>query len=246
VQWPFAATGTRTQRPFFQPVQIPLLQPIQVSLFQVPLLQPIQVSLFKSIQVSLFQPIQVRGTYSISILLTLTISLDGVLPAPNPGLTIKFVTIGRGTQNYTCDGPNSQPVFVGALATIYNASSFALSDLNEAITCALYDPNSLSLSDQQILGNHFFNAGGTPIFNLDAVGDILIGKKIASVAAPTGADPGPGGTGAVPWVTLVDAGGSVGLKEIYRVETAGGNPPANCASAGLVVEPYAALYLFFG
>lgn len=116
---------------------------------------------------------------------------------------------------------------------------------------------SVSSSSFPILGSHYFAADGTPTFDLTAVREILFAKKLATVAAPKSAAAGPAGTGAVDWLALGDngKGGSVGLGEVYRVETAGGNPPSSCeglmgkddkSKASVVSVQYAALYWFYG
>jgi len=74
-------------------------------------------------------------------------------------------------------------------------------------------------------------------------------KKTNSSAAPAGAMKGVGGTGdgAVAWLKLcaLDGNGTV-LKEVYRVQTAGGNPPESCVGMPSAFEvPYAAQYWFY-
>ena len=58
---------------------------------------------------------------------------------------------------------------------------------------------------------------------------------------------GPAKTGAVDWLQLVAKDGveSVGLQTVYRVVTAGGNPPAVCPSVGVISVQYAAEYWFY-
>jgi hypothetical protein len=55
----------------------------------------------------------------------------------------------------------------------------------------------------------------------------------------------------VPWLNLVAKNGgvgSIGLSSVYRVEVAGGEPPATCANiTGTTIQTqYSALYAFFG
>ncbi|CAF9925640.1 hypothetical protein IMSHALPRED_006738 [Imshaugia aleurites] len=59
------------------------------------------------------------------------------------------------------------------------------------------------------------------------------------------ADAGPLEYGTVDWEALTAGAGSVGVKEVYRVETAGGGgqPPASCEGFGeTVLSRYAAMY----
>lgn len=73
-------------------------------------------------------------------------------------------------------------------------------------------------------------------------------SKNASVDAPAGALVGQEnkGFGAVPWLRLLtEEGATGGLKEVYRINTAGGNPPATCAGMPAAFEiQYAAEYVF--
>ena len=81
------------------------------------------------------------------------------------------------------------------------------------------------------------------------VGEVLFSNKLADIKAPANASTGIEGTDAVDWLALTAIGGSVGLQEVFRVDTAGGNPPASCEGyvAGDVVSvPYSAGYHFYG
>ncbi|KAE8451200.1 hypothetical protein EG329_004364 [Mollisiaceae sp. DMI_Dod_QoI] len=175
------------------------------------------------------------------------------LPPPSAGLSLKHVAIGRGIQNYTCTPGNETavPVSIGAVATLYNATCIAstypdlLSILpNVALQFNLTSPDqaSLSPSNLAISGHHFFSNATTPDFNLNTAA-MNLGfapcSKNNTVAAPTGAPKGQGGVGngAVAWLKLVTRDGATGgLEEIYRVNTAGGNPPATCAGMPATFE----------
>ncbi|KAI9792474.1 MAG: hypothetical protein M1833_001087 [Piccolia ochrophora] len=165
------------------------------------------------------------------------------LPPPSAGLKVVHVAIGRGTQNYTCTDATeaSTPVAVGAVAALYNATCTAANYpeiLAKAPNATLQFPTPSGESDispaQLVLsGRHFFNGGGTPIFDLvtkrHSYG-ILFGAKNASSPAPRYNTKGQNnkGHGSVPWLKLTQKDGSLGFKEAYRVNTAGGNPPPNC------------------
>lgn len=185
---------------------------------------------------------------------TLPLSGDATeLPAAPPaGQSLVVIALGRGVQNYTCVDTTSTPVALGAVATLFDGT--ALATINESAFNALppkavYVPlNSPIFSDLPVLGHHYFIADGTPTFNISAKGDILYAKKTADIKAPSTANAGPAGTGAVDWLTLVAKPGypSVGLQTVYRVVTAGGNPPTTCPSAGVISVQYSAEYWFYG
>ncbi|KFY37435.1 hypothetical protein V494_04752 [Pseudogymnoascus sp. VKM F-4513 (FW-928)] len=186
------------------------------------------------------------------------------LPAPGSGLALKFVTLGRGVQNYTCSGGYGAPASVGAIAEIFDITAFAeasssSSDFTGLPGAAAYlpipgvqqllDSRMPAGSHATIIGKHYFNSAGVPTFDLSAKSNELVSKLVEKVTAPGDADKGPAGTGAVPWLKLDDAGGSAGLKEVYRVYTAGGNAPTSCSghSAGDVLSvEYSAMYWFYG
>lgn len=97
--------------------------------------------------------------------------------------------------------------------------------------------------EMPFLGHHYFNAAGVPTFDLGS--QVFIGTKLDAISAPASADKGPDGTGAVAWLYLGDAGGSIGVKYVYRVLTAGGNSHG-CAKAGADSTSYTTMYWFYG
>ena len=73
----------------------------------------------------------------------------------------------------------------------------------------------------------------------------MLAKKVegADLVAPVDSS---GGKTGVNWLKLVDKGGSRGVNEVYRVNTAGGKPPATCdGQPELITSSYATLYYFF-
>jgi hypothetical protein len=148
---------------------------------------------------------------------------------------------------------------VGALATLYNASCIAATypDLlaqlpNVALQFNLTSTDQPVLEPAELLlsGHHFFSNPATPVFNLDTPSmDLGFAScsKNNSVTAPPSAPVGQAnvGNGAVPWLKLLTlAGATGGLKEVYRLNTAGGNQPATCAGMPELFEvQYAAEYV---
>jgi len=184
------------------------------------------------------------------------------LPPPTAGLTLAHVAIGRGSQNYTCDPTNSTaaPVAAGAVATLFNVSCLAadMPDLLSRICPIALDlpiPTSADYNSplyQGMSGKHYFTDSKTPYFDLDT-GVHAYGygafKKGDSTPAPEDGVPGPynSGNGPVAWLRL-DAKSQDGqvFKEVYRLNTAGGQPPKTCEGMAEAFEvPYAAEYWLY-
>ncbi|TVY73310.1 hypothetical protein LSUE1_G006973 [Lachnellula suecica] len=176
---------------------------------------------------------------------------------PTTDLALQYVAIGRGTQNYTCAGAGANSSATGAIATLYDVTSLAYANINmvnamppNVVTMPVPAPGSTLMTTAgpvPALGNHYFDAASTPTFNLSSAGKILYGKKSGDVLAPAGANAGPAGTGAVDWLQLVAKPApyvSNGVSLVYRVETAGGMPPA-CTKAETLIVQYAAEYWFY-
>jgi hypothetical protein len=91
-----------------------------------------------------------------------------------------------------------------------------------------------------ISGKHYFTNSTTPFFNLDTLAQGL-GEapcaKNATSPAPSDAPTGLQGEPAVAWLKLVTRAGATGdLREVYRVETAGGSAPATCSGQPATFE----------
>lgn len=182
-------------------------------------------------------------------------------PLPATALTLKYIALGRGIQNYTCASVGAAPAGAGAIATLYDASMVGQLSLDLVHMIPGMSVNSRPPAPGRdytlpppanmlpLLGHHYFAADGTPTFDLKPVGKLLYSAKNGGTKAPANAPKGPAGTGAVDWLSLVaktDYNPSVGLGQVYRVETAGGNPPAKCTSTAVISVQYAAEYWFYG
>lgn len=150
------------------------------------------------------------------------------LPVPAAGLGIKYIAIGRGTQNYTCSSSNSSiiPVATGAAATLFDASCFAsqsMTLLHELPAMIEQVPlgslafmamilGQVTNTTNLIIGEHYFNAAGDPFFDLKLTGTDtwMNGAKNASATAPirvaTPAD--ANGKNDVAWLRLVSTAGN--------------------------------------
>ncbi|MCJ1436596.1 hypothetical protein MMC27_005976 [Xylographa pallens] len=166
------------------------------------------------------------------------------LPPPTAGLNLYMIAVGRGTQNYTCadSTATSIPAAIGAVASLYNATCIAGGNptiFNEIPPAALKVPLPNIPQSLVPVGHHYFSNATTPTFDLGSYG-FVHAKKIASVPAPA--------TTNVAWLKLEhETQGEIGtIAEIYRLNTAGGSPPANCSGMAATFEvQYAAEYWFY-
>lgn len=167
------------------------------------------------------------------------------LASPSEGLKVKSVVVGRGTQNYTCDAGNAsaEPKAAGAVATLFDASCVAAlyPDLVEkipgmALRFNMSDPEQLGASPLPSVGVHYFKDATTPFFDIG--NDVqFFGKKDDDAPAPATAAKGQNGESAVAWLKLNSVEGTTAdVKEVFRVNTAGGAPPATCADMPATFE----------
>lgn len=149
---------------------------------------------------------------------------------------------------------------MGAVATLFNATCVAstypdLLNMLPRVALAFnlsassaYPTNLVPSStddrmapgNYMISGHHYFLDTKTPFFDLDTASWTLGSApcaKNASVSAPTDSPAGQGGEDAVAWLKLAAREGATGrLQEVYRVETAGGSPPATCSGMSAAFE----------
>lgn len=198
------------------------------------------------------------------------------LPAPDPSWKLSEVVVGRGVQNYTCSlaSKDVKPKAIGAVASLYNVSCLAANypDILDmvpglALQYALpADPMAnLEPSNLVLAGHHYFNSDSKPTFDLSQdypAGELKIatslsqdlGKAVVKVnsnsTAPTDAPKGMNGqgNGAVTWLLLDSIKNSTtgDITAVYRLNTAGGQPPATCEDSPAVFSvQYAAEYWFY-
>lgn len=177
------------------------------------------------------------------------------LPAPD-GLKIKAITVGRGTQNYSCAaGSTAPPVQVGAVATLFDVSPLLpFLPISEGDDILALLPNyfinfpssALETSAIPVIGYHHFDASGVPVFDLGQTG-LFRARRTNSIGAPKGASQGTANqsNGAIDWLELCAVEGSKDITKAYRVVTAGGKPPKLCTGEPTHIEvEYATHYWF--
>lgn len=174
------------------------------------------------------------------------------------------------SQNYTCPSTTNTtapPTPVGAVATLYNVScqaSISTSSLSTLPDLLAMTPTSemgnklfAATPDAKLSGHHFFPDPTTPVFNLNVHDEddekslgVVFTKKGGSVAAPSDSGQALDGSKAVPWLYLKASAGddnTGGVKEVYRVRTAGGAAPPTCEEhmGQSFSRQYSAEYWFF-
>lgn len=193
------------------------------------------------------------------------------LPGPR-NATLKYILLGFGIQNYTCESTQAVGASIGAVAMLYDVTplypgqsprSLTIEAFNDLTTKTLHSKDiPLNLQEPPLLGadpaepfltpgenlkldglapipfvgHHFFNINRKPQFKVKgSKGEVnFLATKLDGVPAPSSADIGPDGTGAVDWLYLGAIEGTVGGSFVYRVVTAGGN--SHGCSAGNAVD----------
>jgi len=184
-----------------------------------------------------------------------TLNLNAVSPGlPSPTSSPSIITLGVGTQNYTCNSTTSTYSSNVALADLYDITNVIKSNTKDSL-CKLYLKNSQDCSADDnplqlnLVAEHFFNTAGPNFDFTKSERGWLQAKKGAGVPAPGHASNGvkPQANGAVDWLYLLDngAGVSQNLQSVYRVQTAGGIPPKTCSGDEQIEIPYAAEYWFY-
>lgn len=138
----------------------------------------------------------------------------GTLPPPT-GLKPVRILLGRGTQNYTCNGTDGAPSPYGAVAVLFDVSCLAdISWFHNLSSLAYSQPEILATVGASFplaglsIGRHFFAPNSsTPVFEIHDRGPIhrFIGSKAASVPAyPWSLNPFVNDMyGTVDWLELV-------------------------------------------
>lgn len=176
------------------------------------------------------------------------------LPPPSEPPT--HLTVGVGTQNYTCSEEGTY-TNVGAVASIFDISCLygtSLFDSIQDILLAAWDKsNSTSARDiphgLTLLGEHLFiinpitGTGISPKWDFTA----STGNPEAFVVAKvTAMSPAPTGSQDVDWLSLDRILGKL-ADEVYRTDTRAGQPPASCTPGSEpITVKYSAKYSFFG
>ncbi|KAK0495937.1 hypothetical protein EDD18DRAFT_1074972 [Armillaria luteobubalina] len=156
------------------------------------------------------------------------------LPPPSEPPT--HITVGVGTQNYTCSDAGTY-TNVGAVASIFDISCLygtpSFDNIQDTVLAAWEksdwtSPHDIS-HELTLLGEHYFitnpitGTGISPKWDFTAT----TGNSEAFVVANgTGRSPAPTGSQDVDWLSLKKLLGNL-ADEVYRTDTRAGQPPAS-------------------
>ncbi|KAJ6260813.1 hypothetical protein Dda_5044 [Drechslerella dactyloides] len=185
---------------------------------------------------------------------------SNTLAPPAADERLMRVALGIGSQNYSC--ADGKPVANGALAQLFDISCLLTSSPelgNYFSPVALHTSPSFQstlvkmfanfLSTQYSCGVHYFKGNfATPYFEFTDRKSKFCGSAAGKISASQNSDMGkaPYNFGAVPSLRLAanaDMGST--YSTVYRLHTAGGQPPATCDWTGQKQIPYTAQYYFY-
>ncbi|CAE6450489.1 unnamed protein product [Rhizoctonia solani] len=162
------------------------------------------------------------------------------------GVKPQYITLGVGTQNYTCSSTGTY-ASAGAVANLIDISCIYASNPSFFNDAQVYAYEELSAWQGALkpytytLGKHYFIAqNGTifPKFDFTQTGKgYTVAKKVGDIASPAGSQN-------VDWLELQNTSGTL-ARYVFRVVTQGGQPPASCTVGQTVTVPYTAKYWFF-
>ncbi|KAF7292164.1 hypothetical protein MIND_01243500 [Mycena indigotica] len=181
----------------------------------------------------------------------------------------RYVAIGVGYQNYTCNSATSTFASIGAVATLFDLSCIEGKSDFETIAQRSYnvwispaeghakaDVVGAKVGTPSILGYHYFINSPTTAGAINAKWDFtstgshkgdatafVVGAKVGNIPAPAPADPKV----TVDWLMLNGIPGFDALaSQVFRVDTVGGQPPASCAAGAAPIQvKYVAKYFLY-
>ncbi|KAK7044391.1 hypothetical protein R3P38DRAFT_162617 [Favolaschia claudopus] len=187
---------------------------------------------------------------------------QSLIVAPTTGP--KFVALGVGVQNYTCDAATSKYTSVGAVASLFDISclvktpAFANIQTVAQMAWSVLPPKVSAttigekLGAPALLGFHYFipnpitGTGLSPKWDFTSTGKFkgdasafIVAAKAANIAAPQDSAKN------VDWLMLNNVQGSLAT-QVFRVDTVNGQPPTSCTpgSANISVK-YTSKYFLY-
>ncbi|KAJ3893001.1 hypothetical protein GG344DRAFT_87448 [Lentinula edodes] len=185
----------------------------------------------------------------------------------HPTYNVTQIGLGIGTQNYSCSSTGND-TSVGAVAELYDVScEYFTADFSNVsveayrlwVAAPTYYTESTLIdvlhayrgtpSVPTILGQHYFvpNPTGSGLSpKWDFTSESFAGNNAAYVIGRAVGDiPSPDGSANIDWLYLTNVQGGL-AQEVYRTNTTGGQPPAECTPGSTVAVKYTSLYYFTG
>lgn len=108
-------------------------------------------------------PYQKRCKRDPAVAITLPSTGSTDLPAPDANLTLRYLAVGHGIQNYTCATANATPVATGALAVLYDVTPLYPGTPNTGLTADVFNKLSSTVLWEQAIPLNLINpAAGIP------------------------------------------------------------------------------------
>ncbi|CCO32912.1 hypothetical protein BN14_06976 [Rhizoctonia solani AG-1 IB] len=193
---------------------------------------------------------------------------DAELDLPNTkgisipkGVKPQYITLGVGTQNYTCTKAGNY-TSAGAVATLidisclYESSPKLFEDVQDDVynLIPMYGHNMPTWHKIEavighypyIIGDHYFISKDGAIapkfdFRRSKKGD----DNAFTIDKRAGGIPSPEGSKHIDWLQLESTAGDLS-KYTFRVDTQGGQPPKTCHKEGhMITVPYTTKYWFY-
>lgn len=169
------------------------------------------------------------------IFLLILHSGDQSLSPPTEGFELRFMAVLRGTWNWTCEtsDQHSKPFSIGGVGVVIDTSKEIqkmeteeeyydwVAELAHNPVSNFTSENFNILGDFVQLEEHLGYSDFSPLAE-------FYGTMSEIIPAPADGPKGPDGSDPIIWGRFNATEGSRGVKQIYRVKSAGGKAPATC------------------
>lgn len=180
-----------------------------------------------------------------------------------PTYAPSFISLGVGTQNYTCNTTSSAYTLIGAVGEVFDSSCLYGTSAFDSASTIVYDAWSATpditvqevittlafLHDPAVLGQHYYvpnpvGSGLSPKWDFTSSG-VTAGNPNAYVIGVKVGDLRSSDSSNIDSLMVKAVKGELAC-EIFRVETNGGQPPLQCAAGDSdITVKYTSQYWFF-
>ncbi|POS78686.1 hypothetical protein DHEL01_v202929 [Diaporthe helianthi] len=130
-------------------------------------------------------PYQKRCRRDPAVAITLPSTGSTDLPAPDANLTLRYVAIGHGIQNYTCATANASAVATGALAVLYDITPLYPGTPDTGVSADVFEGISSTVLREQAIPLNLINpAAGIPTDSLSTTNPLAENAYQADASNP--------------------------------------------------------------